>query len=64
MSGALIFVYLAGVGSGLALALAAMWAVARMNGEQMRSRKAPKLDGLEVRDSSMGKFDAAVRGRA
>ena len=59
-----LFSLLAGVGLGLLLALVAMWFVSKLTGEPMISRPEPVLDGLEVRDSSMGEFDAAVRGRA
>ena len=58
----LIFVLLAGWGLGLLTALVAHWAAAKLTGEPMRGR--PALDGLEVSDSNMGEFDAAVRGRA
>lgn len=57
-----LFLLLAGWGLGLLTALVAHWAAAKLTGEPMRERSA--LDGLEVRDSTMGEFDAAVRGRA
>ncbi len=60
----LIFILLAGWGLGLLTALVAHWAAAKLTGEPMRRKPEPALDGLEVRDSSMGEFDAAVRGRA
>ncbi len=60
----LLFVLLAGWGLGLLTALVAHWAAAKLTGEPMRRQPEPVLDGLEVRDSSMGEFDAAVRGRA
>lgn len=59
-----LFVLLAGWGLGLLTALIAHWAAAKLTGEPMIRRPEPVLDGLEVRDSSMGEFDAAVRGRA
>lgn len=60
----LIFVFLAGLGCGLALSVVAMAWVSKATGEPMRYRPTAELEGLEVRDSSMGEFDAAVRGRA
>lgn len=59
-----LFSTLAGIGLGLLLALVGMWFVSKVTGEPMIRRPEPVLDGLEVRDSSMGEFDAAVRGRA
>lgn len=59
-----LFSVLSGVGLGLLLALVGMWLVSKVTGEPVRSRPEPVLDGLDVRDSSMGEFDAAVRGRA
>ncbi len=56
-----LFVLLAGWGLGLLTALVAHWAAAKLAGEPMRTPRDPALAGLEVRDSSMGEFDAAVR---
>lgn len=60
----LIFVLLAGWGLGLLTALVAHWAAAKLIGEPMRRKPEQALTGLDVSDSSMGEFDAAVRGRA
>lgn len=62
--GVVLFTFLAGVGCGLLLALVAMWFVSKLTGVPIRHEREPVLAGLEVRDSSMGEFDAAVRGRA
>lgn len=60
----LIFVFLAGLGCGLLLSVVALFWVSKLTGEPTRHEREPVLAGLEVRDSSMGEFDAAVRGRA
>jgi len=60
----LIFVLLAGWGLGLLTALVAHLAAAKMTGEPMRRKPEPVLDGLEVRDSTMGEFDAVAKGNA
>lgn len=59
-----LFSALAGIGLGLLLALVGMWFVSKVTGEPMIRRPEPVLDGLKVRDSSMGEFDAAVRRTA
>ena len=59
-----LFVLLAGWGLGLLTAMVAHWVAAKLTGEPMRTPRDPALAGLEVRDSSMGEFDADVRGRA
>lgn len=56
-----LFVFLAGVGCGIALSLVAMWFVAKVTGEPMVHKPAPVLAGLDVSDSSMGEFEAARR---
>lgn len=59
-----LFSALSGLGIGLLLALAGMWLVNKLPGKAAPSKPQPSLDGLEVSDSSMGEFDAAVRGAA
>ena len=56
------FVFLAGTGFGLMLAMAAMWFVSRVTGEPVRQRQpAPVMAGVEVRDSDWASFEAARR---
>ena len=58
----LAFVFLAGTGFGLMLAMAAMWFVSRITGEPVRQRQpAPVMAGVEVRDSDWASFEAARR---
>ena len=58
----LAFVFLAGTGFGLMLAMAAMWFVSRVTGEPVRQRQpAPVMAGVEVRDSDWASFEAARR---
>lgn len=56
------FVFLAGTGFGLMLALAAMWFVSRVTGEPVRQRQpAAVMAGVEVSDSDWASFEAARR---
>ena len=58
----LAFVFRAGTGFGLMLAMAAMWFVSRVTGEPVRQRQpAPVMAGVEVRDSDWASFEAARR---
>lgn len=63
-TGVALFVFLAGLGCGLLLSLLAMWLAERFINQTFPSSDAQALAGLEVRDSSMGEFDAAVRRSA
>lgn len=54
------FVFLAGLGVGVALSLLAAWAASRLIGETL-PEPAQAMPGVMVMDSSMGEFDAAVR---
>lgn len=53
----LLFVFLAGLGCGVALSLLAAWVASKL----IRETLPEPLPGVTVRDSSMGEFDAAVR---
>ena len=59
-----LFSVLAGWGLGLLTALVAHWAAAKLTGEPMIRRPEPVMAGLEVRDSTMGEFDAVAKGNA
>lgn len=54
------FVFLAGLGCGVALSLLAAWAASKLIRETL-PEPVQALPGVMVRDSSMGEFDAAVR---
>lgn len=56
----LAFVFLAGIGVGVALSLLAAWAASKLIGDTL-PEPAQALPGVMVLDSSMGEFDAAVR---
>lgn len=58
----LAFVFLAGTGFGLMLAMAAMWFVSRVTGEPVRQRQpAAVMAGVDVSDSDWASFEAARR---
>ena len=58
----LAFVFLAGTGFGLMLAMAALWFVSRVTGDPVRQRQpAPVMAGVDVRDSDWAWFEAARR---
>lgn len=60
MNTAVIFVYLAGIGVGVALSLLATWAASKLIGETL-PEPAQAMPGVTVRDSTMGEFDAVRR---
>jgi len=60
MNSALIFVFLAGLGCGVALSLLAAWAASKLIRETL-PEPAQALPGVTVRDSTMGEFDAVRR---
>lgn len=58
----LAFVFLAGTGFGLLLALVALWLASRVTGEPVRQRQpAAVMAGVDVSDSDWASFEAARR---